>query len=181
MRHSNLALVTAKLRIDTIDYLLLNWHLKWSDWSLVGGHIEPGEEHDWGAAAVREANEELAPLHSSRDFSISELTPYSVTWGPTDSRSKGEPTLYTAKYFMLSFVVDPAKALAKLSSAEFLLLDSACQPTRASIGETLRQLHQHLPSGFADIPLSWPRSLRSSEVTIPRVGSIPLLCAASHA
>jgi len=181
MRHSNLALVIAKLRIEATDYLLLNWHLKWSDWSLVGGHIEPGEEHNWSAAAVREANEELAPLHSSRDFAVSELTPHSVSWGPTDSRSNGEPTLYTAKYFVLSFVVDPAKALAKLSSADFMLLDAGCQPNRASVSETLRQLYQHLPNGFADIPLSWPRSIRSAEITIPRVGSIPLLSAASHA
>ena len=67
-RHSDLALVLARVDVDGTPHWLLRRHAKWGDWSLIGGHVEPGEGDDWTLTAVREANEELEPrLHSGRD------------------------------------------------------------------------------------------------------------------
>ena len=86
-RRSDLAFVLPKLRIAGADYLLLHWHAKWGDWSLLGGHVEAGEEEDWSRAAVREANEELAPLRSGADFTVERQALSQLEWGPVPSRS----------------------------------------------------------------------------------------------
>ncbi|HKY35866.1 MAG TPA: NUDIX domain-containing protein [Polyangiaceae bacterium] len=51
VRSSHVAYVFAKLRVRGDDYLLLNAHRKWGDWSLPGGHVEAFDE-SWQAAAM---------------------------------------------------------------------------------------------------------------------------------
>ena len=71
-----------------MDYLLLNAHHKWGDWSPVGGHVEPCDA-DWCAAAVREASEELAPLRYGEDIEVDPDEIGRLEWGPVASRSAG--------------------------------------------------------------------------------------------
>ena len=86
-RHSDLALVLARVDVDGTPHWLLRRHAKWGDWSLIGGHVEPGEGDDWTLTAVREANEELEPLICGVDFVIEPLPLDVSSWGPVASRS----------------------------------------------------------------------------------------------
>ena len=122
MRRSDIAYVIIALRKDGEDHLLLHRHAKWGDWSLVGGHVEPGEEHDWLVVARREAGEELAPLRAGEHFEV-ERIPLSLEWGPEPSRSAhGEPTYYHAEYFVLRFTENPVELLRRLPSSDFRLV-----------------------------------------------------------
>ncbi|HWO17848.1 MAG TPA: NUDIX hydrolase [Kofleriaceae bacterium] len=98
-------------------------HKKWHDWSLVGGHVEPDEKNDWARAAVRECNEELAPLRFGEDFTLLPLLDQPLRWGPLASRSaSGEPTIYTAQVFALRFLRSPLECLGKLPAEEFRIV-----------------------------------------------------------
>lgn len=123
MRHSDLALVVIRLRISTEPYHVLIRHEKWGDWSFVGGHVEPNEKNEWARAAVRECNEELAPLKYEEDFTLLPLLDQPLRWGPVNSLSAGgEPTIYTAQIFALRFLRPPAECLMKLSGDDFRLV-----------------------------------------------------------
>lgn len=101
---------------------MLHRHPKWGDWSLVGGHVEQGEEDDWLKTASREAEEELAPLTLGGDFTVEPL-PVELRWGPCPSRSAGGmPTEYRARYFVLRFLKDPREILDVLPESEFRLV-----------------------------------------------------------
>src|SRR5262245_27329052 len=123
MRESDLAYVIIRLSIQAEPHLLLVRHRKWNDWTLVGGHVEDGEKNNWARAAVRECNEELAPLRFGEDFILLPLLDRPVKWGPVRSRSAGgEPTRYTAQLFALRFLKSPADCLRQLPDGEFLLV-----------------------------------------------------------
>lgn len=120
MRNSELVLVLIRLKINADPYHVLIRHKKWGDWSLVGGHVEPGERNDWARAAVRECNEELVPLRFGEDFILLPLLDQPMRWGPLASKSANdEPTMYTAQVFALRFLRSPTECLAKLPSDEF--------------------------------------------------------------
>jgi 8-oxo-dGTP pyrophosphatase MutT (NUDIX family) len=55
MRHSELALVLIRLKVNADPCHVLIRHKKWGDWSFVGGHVEPDEKNDWARAAVRDS------------------------------------------------------------------------------------------------------------------------------
>jgi hypothetical protein len=121
-RHSNVAYVLAKLRVRGDDYALVHAHPKWGDWSLVGGHVEPTDQ-TWHAAATREVEEEMAPLRQGRDVSVEPLNVEPSQWGPVLSRSASmRPTSYRAEWYLLRFITDPLKSLAKLPASEFRLV-----------------------------------------------------------
>lgn len=123
MRHSDLALVVIRLILDAKPYQVLIKHPKWGDWSFVGGHVEAYEKNDWARAAVRECDEELAPLKHSADFILLPLRAQPLRWGPTTSRSAGgAPTIYTAQLFGLRFLQDPAECLLRLPREDFRLV-----------------------------------------------------------
>lgn len=120
MRHSELALVLIRLKMNAEPYHVLIRHKKWGDWSLVGGHVEPIEKNDWARAAARECNEELAPLSFGSDFILLPLLDQPLKWGPIPSRSAdNEPTMYTAQVFVLRFLKPPAECLARLPADDF--------------------------------------------------------------
>ncbi len=126
MRHSELAMVVIRLRINDEPFHVLLKHAKWGDWSLVGGHVEPNEKNDWARAAVRESDEELAPLKFGEDFTLLPLLDQPLRWGPIASKSAGnEPTIYTAQVFALRFLRPPAECLARLPQGAFCLVREA--------------------------------------------------------
>jgi hypothetical protein len=123
MRHSELALVLIRLKVDSEHCHVLIRHKKWGDWSFVGGHVEPHEKNDWARAAARESNEELAPLKFGEDFTLLPLLDQPIRWGPLASKSAdNEPTVYTAQLFALRFLKPPAQCLARLPSDDFKIV-----------------------------------------------------------
>lgn len=157
-RRTDVAYVLAKLRVRGVDYLLLNAHHKWGDWSLVGGHVEPCDA-DWCAAAVREASEELAPLRYGEDIEVDPDEIGRLEWGPVASRSAGGAlTEYRARCYALRFKSDPRACLSKLSDADFVLLPTselANEPRVSSVVERTA----HLLRGWSELPLSWDADL----------------------
>lgn len=169
-RTSSVAYVLIRLRVDGSDCLLLREHAKWRDWSLVGGHVEPEEQHDWFLTAMREANEELAPLSAGVDFDIIELPIGPEIWGPEPSRSAGdEPTVYRARWYALSFRRDPTDCLQLIPSGDFLLASfRAIESAHGSqeIAGLVRRLARDLEGGLRAIPLAWPESLPAASIDI---------------
>lgn len=104
--------------LDATPRLLLNWHKKWEDWSLVGGKLEPGE--DFTTAAMREAKEELAPLAPNLDFTIYDAE-LDFCWR-AHSPAMG-PTHYQTQIFYLRFLGDVSAALLRLPQEEFATVD----------------------------------------------------------
>jgi 8-oxo-dGTP pyrophosphatase MutT (NUDIX family) len=170
MRSSSLAFVLIKMKIGAYDHFMFIRHPKWGDWSLVGGHVEPGEEDRWERTAIREANEELSPLTWGHDFDLAELLHGAVSWGPVQSRSAGgHPTLYTARYFALRFLGDPRRLLPALSSADFIFVPEAHLEDgkwEQDIADTLLQLARVIPGGLSAVPPAWPRALQVSEISV---------------
>lgn len=170
MRRSSLAFVLIKMKIDANDHFMFIKHPKWGDWSLVGGHVEPGEEERWERTAIREANEELSPLEWGHDFDLTGLLHGAVSWGPVQSRSAGgQSTMYTARYFALRFLGDPRVLLPALPSTDFIFVPAAHLEDgqwEQDVADTLLQLARVIPGGLAAVPPAWPRSLRASEVSV---------------
>lgn len=171
IRQSNVALVVARLRLDGVHCLMLQRHRKWSDWSLVGGHVEPDEIDDWYATAVREADEELVPWRHDLDFVIDRSPRLDVEWGPVGSRSAGNaPTRYTVAYFGLRFLVQPVVLLARLTSSDFAFIELASlrglPPRDLAVAEPVVQLAARADS-LDRFPLSWPTSIDSAKCAIP--------------
>ena len=126
MRHSELALILIRLRINGDPCHLLIKHKKWDDWTFVGGHVEADERNDWARAAVRECNEELAPLRFGHDFTLLPLLDQPLRWGPVASKSAAnEPTIYTAQLFALRFLRSPADCIGRLPRGDFRIVREA--------------------------------------------------------
>ena len=159
MRHSELSLVLIRLKIRTEPHHVLIWHEKWRDWSIVGGHVESDEKNDWARAAVRECNEELAPLRFGKDFILLPLLDQPLRWGPVASKSAhGEPTIYTAQLFALRFLRPPAECLARLPEDEFRIVRESEIMARAQDSNTLtaRAINKVAPT-----TLAWDATLSS--------------------
>lgn len=165
-RHSKLALVLICVDIDGTPHLLFHRHRKWGDWSLVGGHVEPGEEADWQSTATREAEEELAPLRANADFIVEPLPTAPIEWGPVPSRSKGNaPTTYSVRYYTLRFLHDAATSLCRLDPREFVLvqLEDLEAPTpKFSMSDTFERFAASLGRRLRELPRSWPSPTRSA-------------------
>jgi hypothetical protein len=158
-RHSNVAYVLAKLRVRGEDYALVHAHPKWGDWSLVGGHVEPTDQ-TWHAAAAREVQEEMAPLRCDRDVAVDRLELAASQWGPVPSRSASmRPTNYKAEWFVLRFITDPLKCLARLSLNEFRLVRLTEIDRIPNLSSVVEKAGKLLPDGWASLPLSWPHDL----------------------
>ena len=168
MRHSDLSLVLIRLKLGSEPYHVLIRH-KWGDWSFVGGHVEPGEKNDWARAAVRECNEELAPLRFGADFTLLPLLDQPLRWGPVASKSANdEPTTYAAQVFALRFLRPPADCLRQLSAHQFRI-----------VRESELLVHQHDPEAVTTrtlnrvdrAALAWDNALS----TLPMIGpSLPV-------
>lgn len=155
MRQIELAHIVVKICNKQGTQYLFRKHEKWKDWSLVGGHVDPGEEGDWARTAIREAEEELAPLKHRDDFIIVPLLPNPETWGPVDSKSAGVPTTYTAQFFALIFTGNPDTALARLPENDFLLVPEAhLYNSPPKFGETIQVLRRRLDGSLNLIPLA---------------------------
>ena len=170
-RQSDVVYVLAKLRIRGADFLLLNAHRKWGDWSLVGGHVEPTDP-DWRSAAAREVEEEMAPLQHGADVTVEPLAGRpSTEWGPVPSVSAGgAPTCYRANWYVLRFLRDPRACLSKLSGEEFRLVGLQDVTSEPGVSAIVRQAADLLPGGLKAVPLAWEEdlkdvSLRSSSVS----------------
>lgn len=123
-RYVHLAQIVIKIPVDSKPYFLLRWNSKWKDWGLVGGHVEPEEQGDYKATAIRESNEELVPWKHDKDFVIVPFPFRAITWGPVLSKSNGNtPTFYTSKFFYLMLLDEPRKMLDRLPMSSFVLLD----------------------------------------------------------
>jgi len=160
IRSSAISYVIFRLDIGGEDSLLLLQHPKWGDWSLVGGHIEPGE----GPldAARREAEEELPPLKSGEDFAISPLPFAHVTWGPVESRSAAQkPTTYSAWFFSAEFLRPPTDALHDVelrTIAAIPLTKLRLDSWPPELTEVLAQLVRSF-GDLKQVPMAWPAPL----------------------
>lgn len=164
MRKSDLAFVLPKLQVGGREYYLLHWHRKWSDWSLIGGHVEAWEASNWRDAAVREADEELTPLRSGFDFEVERVPVAKLEWGPVPSRSNHDaPTLYRAEYYGLRFLVDPLVSLKRLPARSFALFDVEAW-CAGGLSDTLARVARQLK--HPSIPLSWSETV--SAESLPR-------------
>lgn len=183
-RTSHVAYVLIRLRVDGQDCLLLREHSKWRDWSLVGGHVEPDELHDWAIAARREASEELAPLVADADFTLHPWGGGPEVWGPEPSKSVGGvPTIYRAKWYFLTFRHAPSDCLSRLPRGEFLLASfdaiEATQPDDEIAG-LVRRLSRQLRGGLGSIPLAWPDPMLRDGIGVEVRSSSPSRETASH-
>lgn len=159
MRHSDIAYVLIRLHAEGQDCFLLHRHPKWGDWSLVGGHVEADEEHDWLRSAAREAAEELAPLQLNADFKVQPLE-LVLEWGPEPSLSAyGELTEYRAEYFLLRFLRDPRELLAHLPLSEFRLVPIASLERDPQVSRPVRLVLEKLRGRLAELPRSWSAEL----------------------
>ncbi len=155
MRYSDIAYVVIHLRMEGDDYLVLHRHLKWGDWSLVGGHVEPGEEADWRITAIRETQEEMAPLRFGHHFDIYPLD-ISAAWGPAESQSAfGAPTMYRARYFLLRFFDDPGTLMRGLEPGQFRMFPRMRLRHEAGISFPVILLLDRLRRGGRYLPFSW--------------------------
>jgi len=170
-RHSKVVYVVTKLQLNHRDYFLLYEHPKWGDWSLVGGHVEPGEDRDWIAAARREAEEEMKPLRIGEDVDVEPLVHGPEQWGPQRSQSSGNrPTLYSARWFVLRFLHDPRHCLSVLPRDRFLLVErSRLESDRdTDLTSLVERLESSLPRGLDDVPYAWPPERTLSLPPLPR-------------
>lgn len=159
VRSSRVAYVFAKLRVRGDDYLLLNAHRKWGDWSLPGGHVEAFDE-SWQAAAAREVSEELAPLLYGRDVEVQPDEIGCLTWGPVPSRSAGgAPTKYEARCYSLRFKSDPRTCLSKLPRGEFMLVRVSDLDRVPQVSALVKRTGALLPGGWRQLPLAWEGDL----------------------
>jgi hypothetical protein len=159
VRKSDVAYVLAKLRVRGIDYLLLNAHTKWGDWSLPGGHVETSDP-TWAAAAAREVSEEFAPLTYGRDVELAPTEVGYLEWGPIPSRSAGgHLTRYRARCYALRFKADPRSCLSKLPKDEFLLVSLRDLENTPRISNVVERARTLLPRGWEDLPLAWEADL----------------------
>lgn len=163
-RRSELALVLVCVNIDGVPHLLFHRHRKWGDWSLIGGHVEPGEEKDWLLTAIREADEELTPLRHNVDFVIEQFPSMNqVEWGPVPSRAKGNvPTIYAVRYYWLRFVAEPVASLARLNPRDFVLVrlsDLQTAHTSITVSNTFERFAWALGPQLDVLPCAWPTSI----------------------
>jgi 8-oxo-dGTP pyrophosphatase MutT (NUDIX family) len=159
VRHSRIAYVVAKLRIRGDDYLLLNAHRKWGDWSFPGGHVEPSDADFW-AAAVRETSEELEPLRDGVDWEVEREPLVQAEWGPVASKSAGGvATFYQAAFYCLRFKAEPRVCLERLPEGEFRLIRVRDVPTTNGLAGVVSKLAELVPGGWAAIPLGWDEDL----------------------
>jgi 8-oxo-dGTP pyrophosphatase MutT (NUDIX family) len=157
-RHSQISVVLLVLDIDRAPHLVLLHHARWGDWSLVGGHIEADESPL--EAAVRETEEELAPLRVEVDLRVSPLLATPLSWGPVSSRSAGVPTQYTVWFHYGAFLVEPSAALPRVSSSEIAYLPmSALTQARWPRGVTDILARLRATTDLMAIPHAWPRPL----------------------
>lgn len=171
-RLSHVVYIVVRLKLEEGSFLLLMAHRGWGDWSLVGGHVEPREEHSWILAARREAEEELAPLQEGIDFSIKPIEGAIMSWGPEKSRSAGgQPTIYTAAWFQLEFLREPVSCLERLQAASrdggghtdaFILISEELvltTPTAPDVTGLLTRLNTSIQGGLKSVPYAWPSSI----------------------
>jgi hypothetical protein len=162
VRRSRIAYVVAKLRIRGQDYLLLNAHRKWGDWSLPGGHVEPFDADFW-AAAVRETSEELEPLRYGEDLEIQREQLTCSEWGPVASTSAGGAlTFYQAAFHFLRFKKNPQPCLERLPSGEFRLVALKDLGSATDVASIVARLGELLPGGLTSLPLSWNDDLEDA-------------------
>jgi 8-oxo-dGTP pyrophosphatase MutT (NUDIX family) len=173
VRRSRIAYVVAKLRIQGQDYLLLNAHRKWGDWSLPGGHVEP-QDADFWAAAVRETTEELEPLRYGEDLEVQREQLTCSEWGPVASTSAGGAlTVYQAAFHVLRFKTDPKHCLERLPEGDFRLLRLRDVGTSTNVASVVRRLGDLLPGGLPSLPLSWNDDLDDAPLR-PSASSHPV-------
>lgn len=160
-RVSNVVYILIRLFTADGPVLLLRRHEKWGDWSLVGGHVEDWEMDNWELAATREANEELEPLVSARDFIVKPIHDEPFTWGPEASRSsQNQRTIYHIQYYTLVFLRDPVVLLAQLPAAEFLLVpERDVNATGQVLGSPVHRARRFLAGGFEAADRAWPGEL----------------------
>lgn len=165
MRNVALAHVVVKIEFADGCFYLLHKNKKWGDWSLVGGHVEPGEEGEWVRTAYRETEEEMPPLQHKKDFLLVPLLTEPITWGPRRSKSAGgQPTTYRANFFRLIFRRDPVEFLRRLGD-DFTLVAESEVEHRNDVGELVATLSSRLPHGIAAVPPAWRLPIPANDVT----------------
>ena len=155
VRHSDLALVVARIDVDGAPHWLLRRHPKWGDWSLVGGHVEPDEVLDWMLTAVRESNEEMAPLRCGVDIEVEPLLDDITSWGPVASRSAhGAMTNYRVRWFQVRFLRDVAECLGRLPHADFALVPETELSSNSLVSSVAQRLLEETHRRTTTLPLA---------------------------
>lgn len=156
MRKVALAHVVVKFQVAGDSYYLLHRHRKWGDWSLVGGHVELGEEGLWARTAIRETEEELRPLRNRRDFILVPLLGKPLIWGPQRSRSAaGELTIYTAQFFRMVFRKNPLQLLSSLPERDIVFVHGEALIAHEQVAGMVRMLDKTLHGGLKAVPPAW--------------------------
>lgn len=165
-RQSFVAFIIIRLDIDGRRCALLRMNSKWNDWSFVGGHVEPGEEHDWSLTANREADEELAPLHHGDDFVVQRIPIEPLVWTAQSKSASGATTRYEARYFFLTFRRDPRTLLRELNTEDFVLVDESWLRMDRELGDVVGRVVQHLGGDLRGLPLSWKQSVGGDQLPV---------------
>lgn len=174
MRHSNLALVLIRLRIDDEPHLVLIRDRKWGDWTLVGGHVEPYEKSDWARAAARECDEELAPLKFGQDFVLLPLLKEPLRWGPIPSKSAdGELTTYRAQFFALRFLRAPTECLTQLPADDFRIVSESAYGVERAAHDKVARAAKAL-GGLSRVALAWDSALVSPPIRKADLQAMPV-------
>lgn len=159
-RQVDASLVIIRFLVDGVSYHLFRRNYKWNDWSLVGGHVEPGEENLWDVTAAREVEEEMQGLKHKENFSLVPLLWLPVMWGPVMSKHANVLTNYRTQFFALKFLVDPLGLLKNLPKEDFKLVpETMVGITDQNTGQPARVLRNHIGGEFSGTPWAWTNSI----------------------
>ena len=159
MRQVSCSFVIPKLIVGAEPLILLRIDPKWFDISLVGGHVAPEDGGDWLRTAIREIEEELAPLRHGKNFELDVLTG-DVRLAAEWSKVKEKLTSYTFRYFSMFFCGELDEVFQLLAANALVtwvrereLIEGRL---RKRLSAPIRVLIEHLEGSLKLIPVSWP-------------------------
>jgi 8-oxo-dGTP pyrophosphatase MutT (NUDIX family) len=100
------AFVICRINRDGEPHLLLVRDERWGDWTFIGGHEDPEDQHELERTARREALEELGSVCARAGFRLLSLTD-ELEFGPTWSKSAGMSKRYCFKFYGMQFDREP--------------------------------------------------------------------------